>query len=123
MQLALMAHAYRSVGNEERFATAMRLLEENLNTQRRQGASNPTLLESEAYFHMLAGNEELALNKLSEAVEGGALFSPRLTDGLPALQPLEGDPRFEAIQERNLEYINRERAKLGWEPVELDRTL
>jgi tetratricopeptide (TPR) repeat protein len=121
LQLALMAHAYRSVGNGERFAEAMRLLEENLSAQRNEGADNIVLLESEAYFHMLAGDEQQALDRLSRGVEGGFLCSPRITDDLPVFRPLEGDPRFEAIQQRNLEIINRERAKRGWEPVELDR--
>lgn len=121
MQLALMAHAYRSVGNEGRFAEAMRLLENNLSTQRAQGADNIVLLESEAYYDMLTGDEQQALDKLSQSVEGGFLLSPRIIDDLPVFKPLEGDPRFEAIQLRNLEIINRERAKLGWEPVELDR--
>jgi tetratricopeptide (TPR) repeat protein len=123
IQLALLAHAYRTVGNEDHFATAIQMLEDNLELQRKQGADNVVLLESEAYLEMLKGNEALALEKLSQTVERAFLFSPRITDDLPAFKPLEGDPRFEAIQQRNLEILNRERAKLGWAPVELDRTL
>ena len=123
IQLALIAHAYRTVADEERFVTALRILAENLQLQREQGADNAVLLESEAYLEMLRGNEGLALDKLSQSVERGMMFSPRITDDLPVFKPLEGDPRFEAIQQHNLEIINRERAKLGWEPVLLDRTL
>jgi TolB-like protein len=121
IQLALMAHAYRTTGNQERFVTALRMLEENLRLQHEQGANNMVLLASEAYLEMLKGNEELALDKLSQSVEGTIMYSPRITDDLPVFKPLEGDSRFEAIQQRNLEIINRERATLGWQPVALDR--
>ena len=123
MKLALIAHAYRSNDNEQKFKDAMQRIAENLAHQRTQGADNFVLLESEAYFHMLAGDEDTALAKLGETIDRGFNTNPRLADAWPIFRPLEGDPRYEAIQHRMIEHLNAERAKVDLAPIELDRTL
>jgi hypothetical protein len=44
--------------------------------------------------------------------------TPRIAREWLALSALEGDPRFELIQQRMLEHLNTERSALGLEPVE-----
>jgi hypothetical protein len=65
----------------------------------------------------LAGDLEASLEYLDRAVTRGLIAHPRMTMQWPALAPLEGDPRYEAIQARMVEHLNGERVKLGLEPV------
>jgi len=118
MQMALIAQAYRAVGNEEKFTDAMTRLEESLVAQRSGGADNRILLESEAYFHMLAGDEETALAKLDECISRGWITPQRLVRTLPVFKPVAGDPRFQDIEQRMFAHLNAERAKLGLAPME-----
>ena len=123
MPLALLTNAYAATGNQEVFQDALSRLKQNLGLQREQGADNPALLESEAYYLALSGDLEKALDKLEEALSRGWLSTPRIADSLPVFRELEGDPRFEALQQRMIAKLNAERAKLDLAPVELDRTL
>ncbi len=123
-QMALIAHAYRSTGDMARFDDAMKRLKASLEHQRSEGADNYLLIMSEVFYHMLSGDEDMALTCLEQAAERNwTPFSPRLSDGLPVLKPLEGNPRYEAVQQQMLDHVNAERAELGLEPVELDRTI
>jgi len=45
-------------------------------------------------------------------------MASRVSEEYPYLEPLEGDPRFEAARLKMMEHINRERAALGLEQVE-----
>jgi len=123
MPLALLTNAYAATGNQEVFQDALSRLKRNLDLQREQGADNAGLLESEAYYLALAGDHEKALDKLDEAISRGWLTTPRIADDLPVFHDLEGDPRFEALQQRMIANLNAERVKLDLAPVELDRTL
>ena len=123
-QMAYIAHAYLSVGNEEKFADVLSRLKTSLEHQVDQGADNTLLTVSQAFYFMLANDEEQALNRLEYAVDNGYLgFSSRLADGLPVFRPLEGHPRYEALQQQMIDHVNEERAALNLAPVELDRTL
>jgi hypothetical protein len=57
------------------------------------------------------------MDYLERAVDLGASTSERMAFDWPQLAPLEGDPRFEAIQARMMEHVNSERQKLGLEPA------
>jgi hypothetical protein len=72
---------------------------------------------TEAGHQALAGNQESSLDFLDRAISGGFVTSSRIAKDWPMLEPLEGDPRFEAIQARMLDHLNAERAKLGLEPA------
>ena len=123
-QLALIAHAYQTLGEMDKFNDAMTRLKASLEHQRSEGADNYLLMMSEAFYFMLAGNEDLALTRLGQAANRGwTPISSRLTDELPVFKPLEGDPRYEAVQQQMLNHLNAERAKLDLDPVELDRTI
>jgi len=66
----------------------------------------------------LAGDYEGSLAYIERAVEFGLVLSaPSLAADWAALEVLEGDPRYEAIQARMYEHMNSERQKLGLEPV------
>lgn len=65
----------------------------------------------------MAGDFEASLDYLDRAISDGFITTLRITREWPALSPLEGDPRFEAIQARMIEHLNSEREKLGLEPV------
>ena len=122
--MARIAKAYRSIGNEAKFADAMSRLKNSLEHQTAEGANNNILTVSEALYHTLADNQEQALAQLEKAANNGYVgFTSRLTDAFPILRPLEGLPRYEAVQQQMLEHLNAERAILELEPVELDRTL
>ncbi len=123
LNLARITHAYRTLGNDEVFSDAMQRLQKNLMFQRSQGADNFVLLASEAYYHMLAGHEDEALNSLAQTIDRGMITRPRMADDWPVFRPLEGDPRYEAIQQRMIDHLNIERAKAGLDPVALDRVL
>jgi len=123
-EMALIAHAYQNVGDMTGFDDAMSRLKASLEHQRSEGADNDLLMMSEVFYYMLAGNEDMTLTRLEQAANmGWTPFRPRLADGLPVLKPLEGNPRYEAIQQQMLDYLNSERARLELDPVELDRTL
>ena len=82
-----------------------------------QGIDNSVFYFSEASHQVLAGNPDAGLDFLERAIDGGFATSLRFAAEWPCLQPLEGDPRYEALQARMIEHINRERAKLGLAPV------
>jgi hypothetical protein len=45
------------------------------------------------------------------------VLAARLTRLWPAFEPLEGDPRYEAIQTRMIIHLNEEREALGLGPI------
>jgi hypothetical protein len=81
------------------------------------GADNPWYFANGAALNALAGDTERAIAFIERAVERGFVSSWRITDELPYLKLLEGDPRFEAAQQRMRERVNAERAALGLEPL------
>jgi hypothetical protein len=122
--LALIAHAYRSTGDMASFDDAMTRLKASLEHQRSEGANNYLLMMTEVYYYMLAGDEDMTLTLLEQVAERKwTPFSPRLSNGHPVLKPLEGNPRYEAVQQRMLDHVNAERAELGLEPMVLDRAI
>jgi TolB-like protein len=123
MNLALLAHAYRAIGDDAKFTDAMTRLEKSISRQRSEGADNPVMMQSEAYFHMLAGNEQATLDTLDEMARRGWGTTSALATDLPVLKLLAGDPRFQDIEQRMIAHTNAERARLDLPPLELDRTL
>jgi TolB-like protein len=113
-----VALAYSRAGNQERFDDAMqrvRLFQEKLESQ---GISSSIFFMSRAIYLALAGELDSSLDYLNRAITTGAItFSTRIAREWPALEPLEGGPRFEAIQSRMIEHLNAEREKLSLEPV------
>jgi TolB-like protein/Tfp pilus assembly protein PilF len=113
-----VALAYSRTGQQERFADAMARVRRVGDSLQAQGIDNTYLFVVEAGYHVLAGNLQEGLDWLERAVSRGMVTTPRMALEWPVLKPLEGDPRFEAVQERMVEHLNAERAELGLEPVE-----
>jgi hypothetical protein len=113
----LIAFSYQRLGNKEKFEEAMLRFEAAQDYQRQMGANNHWFAFAEAVYAVLAGDHETALNRLARAFEGGFSVDPQLSKIWPMFEPLDGDPRFEAIINRMVEHLNSERAKLGLEPV------
>jgi tetratricopeptide (TPR) repeat protein len=112
-----VALAYSRAGNQERFDDAMQrvlVVHEELKTQ---GVNNSNFFMNEASRLALAGELDSSLEFLDRAITLGEITTMRMTIGWPALESLEGDPRYEAIQTRMVKQLNDERAKLGLEPA------
>jgi len=112
-----VALAYSRTGNQQRFDDAMQRVKGVHDGLKAQGVSNTVFWMAEAAYQALAGNLDSCLEYLDRAVKAGAVTSTRMVTDFPMLAPLEGDPRFEAIQTRMIEHLNSERQKLGLEPV------
>jgi Tfp pilus assembly protein PilF len=112
-----VALAYSRAGNQQRFDDAMRRVEGVHQDLLTQGVKNSVFFMSEAAYLALAGDLDASMDYLDRAVDLGATTSKRMAFDWPQLAPLEGDPRFEAIQARMIEHVNSERQKLGLEPA------
>ena len=113
-----VALAYRRTGNQAKFDDALLRVREAHDSLARQGVSGTGFLTNEAVWYALAKDRERALDYLAQAIDGGRIWGRRIAMTFPAFSDLEGDPEFEAIQNRMIEHLNRERSALGLEPVE-----
>jgi tetratricopeptide (TPR) repeat protein len=112
-----IALAYRRTGEQDKFNDAMARVRAAHDSLAAQGLSNPIFFANEAAWYAMADDRGQALKFLAAAVDGGQIFAARITDDLPFFADFEGDPEYEAIQQRMIEHVNRERAALGLEPV------
>jgi TolB-like protein len=116
------AQAYRHTGNQAKFDLAMSLLRTALEQQASIGADSGAFHGQKTQYWMLADDHDKALDSLQKYADKGGWATPRLSDDTSLLKALEGLPRYETIQAQMLEHLNSERAKLGLEPVGLERT-
>lgn len=112
-----VALAYSRTGNEQRFGEAMNMILAVHDDLKSQGVNNMLFSMNEASYQALAGNLQSSLEYLDRAITQGFIATVRITETWLWLEPLEGDPRFEAIQARMIEHLNKERAALGLDPV------
>jgi len=112
-----VALAYSRAGNQQRFSEAMKLVRAVHEKLLAQGVSNSVFFMNEAAYLALAGNYDASLEYLDRAIKTGLITTTKISQGWPYLAPLEGDPRYEAIQAYMMEHLNSEREKLGLEPV------
>ena len=113
-----VALAYARVGNQQRFEDALARVGRVSQDLQEQGIQNSIFFMSEASHQALGGNLDASLEWLDRAISDGYISTMRIVQEWPYLEPLEGDPRYEAIQSRMLEHLNAERAELGLDPVE-----
>ncbi|MEJ8569574.1 tetratricopeptide repeat protein [Elongatibacter sediminis] len=111
------ALAYSRAGNQARFDEALERVRDHHDRLIAMGVKNGVFFINEACHQALAGDLEASLGWLERAIDNGMVTSLRIADEWPWLEPLEGDPRYEAIQARMIEHLNDERAQLGLEPV------
>jgi len=116
-EMADIALAYRRAGNQERFEQAMAILDAAMQQSKSQGVRSQRFLVTMASYHVMKGEHDQALSLLSEAIDRGLITSTKISSELPFFQELDGNPEYEAMQARMIEHLNRERQKLGLEPV------
>ena len=68
-----------------------------------------------ASYLALTGDYEQSLERLQQAFDKGKRWESWVYE--PYYLPMANDPKFLALKQQNLDAINSERAKLGWEPV------
>jgi len=112
-----VAYAYASIGNTDRFDDAMRRSRQTLDRLEKLGGDNYFLYLLEAAYANLSGDPATALSYLDRAVERGAVFAASFADAWATFKTLEGDPEYEAIQQRMFDHMNEERKELGLEPM------
>ena len=112
-----VALAYSRVGNQQRFDDALQHVRTTHENLKSQGAKISIFQMNEAAYQALAGDIEASLDYLNRAISQGLITTTKITREWPALSPLEGNPQFEAIQDRMIEHLNNERQKLGLDPV------
>jgi TolB-like protein len=114
-----LAYAFSRAGDQARFDQAMTILNESSLSSLEQGMRSGELLLVRAAYHTMAGEQEAALERLAQAIDGGLVVSTKISKQYPYFRELDGNPEYEAIQQRMIEHLNRERDKLGLEPVEV----
>jgi len=112
-----VALAYSRAGNQQRFDEAMHRIGKVHEALKEQQVSNSIFFMTEAAYQALAGDLDSSMDYLDQAVALGFVTHTPISDFWQTLEPLKGDPRYEAIQSRMIEHINRERQALGLEPV------
>ena len=109
--------AYSRTGNQQRFNEAMAHVRTVHDDLIAQGVNNMVFSMHEASYQAMAGDLQSSLEYLDKAISQGFITTTRITDAWPYLAPLEGDPRYEAIQDRMVEHLEAERAALGLDPA------
>jgi TolB-like protein len=112
-----VALAYSRAGNQQRFDEAMLRVGEVHESLKEQQVNNSFFFMNEAAYLALAGDLNSSMDYLDQAVNLGFITPTPISNFWQTLEPLKGDPRYEAIQFRMIEHINRERQALGLEPV------
>jgi TolB-like protein/Tfp pilus assembly protein PilF len=112
-----MAYAFQRTGDEQRFEQAMEQVRTDHDALHEQGIKVFRFSWLEAIYYALAGDRDKALDYIEQAVARGGITTGRMAWEYPAFAPLEGDPRYEAIQQKMIDNLNRQRAELGLEPV------
>ncbi len=115
--MALVAHAYLRTDDEQRFNDAMERIRAAHDQLMAEGVKDKWFQFHEALYYAMAGDHDRAITHLDSWVDQGAIGPLRLAWGSPQFEPLEGDPRFEAIQARMIENLNTQRAALGLGPA------
>jgi TolB-like protein/Tfp pilus assembly protein PilF len=112
-----VALAYSRAGNQERFDEAMQRVDEAHEALKAQRVKNSFFFMNQAAYLALAGELDSSMDYLDQAITLGFVTHTRVSFFWPTLERLEGDPRYESIQSRMIEHVNREREALGLEPV------
>lgn len=116
--LLYVAWACRSLERDDCFADAMQRVRAEHDRQIAAGIDWPIFWLMDAQYWMLAGDQDRAIELLARIADWPWTFAPRIARMYPLFKPLEGDPRFEAIQSRLLDHLNSQRQKAGKPPIE-----
>jgi len=111
--MGFIAHAYREVGNQEKYDDAMSRFRSVLDSQLTQGANNWVFSSSRAHFAALAGDYDAAISFLETAFNQGAYLDTTSDTAWPIFKPLNGDPRYETAKAAMLERWGVEMEKIA----------
>jgi TolB-like protein len=115
-----LAYAYARTGDDLKFQDAMQRIRKAHDQLAEEGVQHWLFAYREALYYALSRDTDRAIERLEQAADRGMLgLTLRLAVSAPILEPLEGDPRFEAVQARMTESLNAQRAALGLEPATL----
>jgi TolB-like protein len=117
LNMLYIAKACLETGRLQKYEQAMKIVRADHDQQTAQGAAWVLFYHAEAYYWTLANDHDRAIKFLERAVNEGWRAAPRISRLFPILKPLEGDPRFEEIQSRVLQSLNRDRVEAGLEPL------
>jgi hypothetical protein len=115
--LGRIAYAYLKTGNNEKFEQVKDRFGASLDRQLIAGANNKQLSFAFADHALLNNDEESALNYYQQAIDQGLFLDPRWPQWREIFNKLTAHPRFQEIHGQLTSRVNRERAKLGLEPV------
>ena len=114
-----MAIAYDRTGADEKLKDAMARIRKAHDQLLSEGVQAKFFFWGEAAYYALARDHDKAIEQLAIAIDRGAIGTLRITTAAPVFEPLEGDPRFEALQAKMIENLNSQRAELGLEPASI----
>ncbi len=113
--MGFVAHAYREVGNQEKYDDAMSRFSSTLNLQLAQGANNWVFNMSRAHFAALADDHDAAISFLEIAFDQGAYLDTTSDTAWPIFKSLNGDPRYEAAKAKMNARLSIELEKMALE--------
>ncbi|MEM9316996.1 MAG: adenylyl cyclase, partial [Pseudomonadota bacterium] len=115
-----LALAMRAVGNDEAYEEAMRRWRFTLDMFRAGGSVTADRdLEEAAYFAII-GEADRSITLMESALKKARVLALRQFRSRSAQEFLGDDLRFIGLRARNLDLVNAERAKLGFEPLTMD---
>jgi len=121
--MVLLAKCFLETGRMQQFSEALQIFREEHDHQAGLGIAWPWFFMWEAQYWTLVNDQENAIDFIEKAVAMNWRAAPRISRMYAILKPLEGLPRFEAVQKRMLDAINRDRAEAGLEPLEPEYSL
>jgi tetratricopeptide (TPR) repeat protein len=114
-----MAQAFSKSRNKERALDALKRVRRAHDISIREGIVSRYFMLQEARYYLQMGEQEDAIDRLEQAANINTTVAVPLVDIWPEFESMQGHPRFEAIQARMIESLNRERVNLGLDPVEI----
>ena len=113
--LASFAPAMDALGRHDDRDDLLAAYKVTLEDSAAQGVVSADLDEDWATYFAMVGDYDRSLEKLQQAFAKGSRWTSWSYD--LEFYPMADDPRLVALKQQNLDAINSERAKLGWEPV------
>ncbi len=96
--MGAIALSYRETGDDKMFGEAMLRFRAALDQQISQGADNWTLSWSQAFYAILSGDYDTAINYAEKSFQQGNYLDTESETAWPSFKALDGDPRYEAAK-------------------------
>ena len=114
-----LATIHKLNGREDLALAYAEIEEQILGSESENGAiESPVFSETRARLHALRGENEQAIDELEKMIDWGRISFRVFMH--PVFNDLRGHPRYEVLKEHWIGLINAERAKLGFDPLELN---